>query len=41
VRTAPAEVYTTGFTNDDEMAEAHRFTGSAVKFISVARFGRK
>lgn len=41
VRTAPVEVYTTGFTNADEMGEAHRFTGSAVKFISVARFDGK
>jgi len=40
VRTAPVEVYTTGFTNSDEMADANRFTGSAVKFISVARFGK-
>jgi len=41
VRTAPVEVYTTGFTDTDEMGQAHRFTGSAVKFISVARFGQK
>jgi len=41
VRTAPVEVYTIGFTNTDEMGEAHRFTGSAVRFISVARFDGK
>jgi hypothetical protein len=40
VRTAPSEVYTTGFQSGDEMAQAHRFTGSAVKFISVARFAK-
>ncbi|MBN9242919.1 MAG: DUF882 domain-containing protein [Mesorhizobium sp.] len=40
VRTAPVEVYTTGFTSEDQMAQANRFTGSAVKFISVARFGK-
>lgn len=38
VRTAPTEVYTLGFRNDDMMANANRFTGSAVTFISVARF---
>jgi uncharacterized protein YcbK (DUF882 family) len=41
VRTAPVEVYTMGFSNGDEMAKANRFTGSAVKFLSVARFGSK
>ena len=40
VRTAPSEVYAVGFQNDDEMANAHRFTGSAVNFISVARFAK-
>lgn len=38
VRTAPTEVYTHGFQSDEEMANANRFTGSAVKFMSVARF---
>jgi hypothetical protein len=38
VRTAPTEVYTIGFQNDDAMADANRFTGSAVKFLSVAKF---
>lgn len=38
VRTAPKEVYTAGFQQENEMAEANRFSGSAVKFLSVARF---
>ncbi len=41
VRTAPSEVYTTGFQNADMVADAHRFTGTAVKFLSVARFQTK
>lgn len=41
VRTAPTEVYTNGFQNGDEMANANRFTGTAVKFMSVARFASK
>ena len=40
VRTAPTEVYTVGFQNDDEMANANRFTGSAVRFLSVAKFSK-
>ena len=40
VRTAPTEVYTVGFQNNDEMASANRFTGSAVKFLSVAKFAK-
>ena len=40
VRTAPTEVYTVGFQNGDEMANANRFTGSAVKFLSVAKFAK-
>lgn len=38
VRTAPKEVYTAGFQQGDQAADAHRFSGSAVKFLSVARF---
>jgi hypothetical protein len=38
VRTAPTEVYTSGFQQDDQSANAHKFSGSAVKFLSVARF---
>ena len=41
VRTAPTEVYTNGFQGGDEMANANRFTGNAVKFMSVARFASK
>lgn len=41
VRTAPTEVYTNGFQNGDEMANANRFTGNAVKFMTVARFASK
>ena len=40
VRTAPTEVYTVGFQNGDAMASANRFTGSAVKFLSVAKFAK-
>lgn len=38
VRTAPSEAYTMGFQSGDEMANANRFTGSAVKFLPVAKF---
>lgn len=38
VRTAPKEVYTAGFQQGNQMGEANRFSGSAVKFLSVARF---
>jgi uncharacterized protein YcbK (DUF882 family) len=41
VRTAPSEVYTTGFQPEDQVADANRFTGNAVKFLSVARFQTK
>lgn len=41
VRTAPTEVYTNGFQSGDEMRNANRFTGTAVKFLSVARFQAK
>jgi uncharacterized protein YcbK (DUF882 family) len=38
VRTAPRAVYTAGFQQDDQLADANRFTGKAVEFLSVARF---
>ncbi|GAA4119532.1 DUF882 domain-containing protein [Aminobacter aganoensis] len=38
VRTAPKEVYTAGFQQGSQSADANRFSGSAVKFLSVARF---
>ena len=38
VRTAPVEVYTAGFQQDAEAAPTDRFSGKAVKFLSVARF---
>ncbi len=41
VRTAPTEVYTTGFQARNEMARANQFTGTAVNFLSVARFESK
>ncbi len=41
VRTAPSEVYTAGFQTANEMADSNRFTGTAVKFMSVARFPTK
>jgi uncharacterized protein YcbK (DUF882 family) len=36
--TAPSAVYTSGFTKESEVAEANRFTGKAVTFLSVAKF---
>lgn len=39
VRTAPRMVYTSGFGYDSNQAQANRFTGKAVNFLSVARFG--
>jgi uncharacterized protein YcbK (DUF882 family) len=39
VRSAPQVVYTDGFHADDVQGSAHRFTGKAVSFLSVARFG--
>lgn len=41
VRAAPSEVYTDGFSAGDDMANANRFTGSAVSFKSVAKFQTK
>ena len=41
VRTAPSEVYAAGFQNGDGTVDAHRFSGSAVTFLSVARFQKK
>jgi uncharacterized protein YcbK (DUF882 family) len=38
VRTAPRAVYTAGFQQDDQTADANRFSGKAVEFLSVARF---
>jgi uncharacterized protein YcbK (DUF882 family) len=38
VTTAPREVYTAGFQQDDQSAVANRFSGKAVTFLSVARF---
>ncbi|PSJ61000.1 DUF882 domain-containing protein [Pseudaminobacter soli (ex Li et al. 2025)] len=38
VRTAPREVYTAGFQKGSQVADASRFTGKAVQFLSVARF---
>ncbi|NGO51754.1 DUF882 domain-containing protein [Allomesorhizobium camelthorni] len=38
VRTAPRAVYTAGFQQGDQVADANRFSGKAVKFLSVARF---
>lgn len=41
VHTPPSEVYTAGFQTDAQMPDANRFTGNAVKFLSVARFQTK
>jgi uncharacterized protein YcbK (DUF882 family) len=41
VHTPPSEVYTTGFQPGNQVADANRFTGNAVKFLSVARFQTK
>jgi hypothetical protein len=41
VHTPPSEVYTAGFQPNDQLADANRFTGNAVKFLSVARFQTK
>jgi len=38
VRTAPREVYTAGFQQGNQVADASRFSGKAVQFLSVARF---
>jgi uncharacterized protein YcbK (DUF882 family) len=38
VRAAPKEVYATGFKQGVTVADANRFTGKAVSFMSVARF---
>jgi uncharacterized protein YcbK (DUF882 family) len=38
VRSKPAYVYTEGFRKDDTGEDPHRFTGSAVKFLAMARF---
>ncbi|CDX58483.1 conserved exported hypothetical protein [Mesorhizobium plurifarium] len=41
VHTPPSEVYTAGFQADGQVPDASRFTGNAVKFLSVARFQTK
>lgn len=41
VHTPPSEVYTAGFQPNDQSVDANRFTGNAVKFLSVARFQTK
>jgi hypothetical protein len=41
VHTPPSEVYTAGFQSDGQVPDASRFTGNAVKFLSVARFQTK
>ena len=41
VHTPPSEVYTDGFQLDNGMADPNRFTGNAVRFLSVARFQNK
>ena len=38
VRTAPSEVFATGFQRDTVVADASRFSGKAVSFMPVARF---
>jgi hypothetical protein len=38
LRTAPAEVYTAGFQQNVQVADAKRFSGKAVTFMSVAKF---
>lgn len=38
VYSAPREVYTAGFQQGDMQAQANRFSGKAVTFLSVARF---
>lgn len=35
---APSEVYTTGFQQGTQVADANRFTGKAVTFMTVAKF---
>jgi uncharacterized protein YcbK (DUF882 family) len=41
VHSPPSEVYTAGFQPDNQMADSNRFTGNAVRFLSVARFQTK
>ncbi|HWK64867.1 MAG TPA: DUF882 domain-containing protein [Rhizobiaceae bacterium] len=38
VYSAPREIYTAGFQQGDVQGQAHRFSGKAVTFLSVARF---
>jgi hypothetical protein len=39
VSTAPRAVYTAGFQRGELADDANRFTGKAVNFLSVAKFG--
>ncbi|PBC04470.1 DUF882 domain-containing protein [Mesorhizobium sp. WSM3860] len=41
VHSPPSEVYTAGFQTDGQLPDPSRFTGNAVKFLSVARFQTK
>jgi uncharacterized protein YcbK (DUF882 family) len=38
IRTAPSAVYTQGFIQSQQTADAHRFSGNAVTFLSIAKF---
>jgi hypothetical protein len=38
VHIPPTEVYTAGFQSNNQMIDANRFAGNAVKFLPVARF---
>ena len=40
VRSAPQLVYTAGFGRGNDQGQPNRFTGNAVTFLSVARFGK-
>lgn len=40
VRSAPVEVYTAGFQQGPQTADITRFSGKAVTFLTVARFGK-
>lgn len=40
VMARPNQVYTTGFQQGNPEAQSNRFTGNAVRFLSVARFGQ-
>jgi len=38
VHIPPSEVYTAGFQSNNQMIDANRFAGNAVKFLPVVRF---